>query len=103
MNKTGVKKMQTQTFERCWVLQTDVDYECYVCGIIIKKTPKRYLVVNTHREIIQYYKHVITDVEKLGDTTYHNENYWLNVEKEARALLDGTKSTLKGNSREGWA
>ena len=100
---TGETKMNTQTFERCWVLQTDVDNECYVCGIVIKRTPKRFLVVNTHRNIIQYYKHVITDVNSLGDNEYHNENFWLRVEKDARELLDGTKPLIKGNSTEGWA
>lgn len=99
----GKTKMKTQTFERCWVLQADVDNECYVCGILIKRTAKRYLVVNTHRDIIQYYKNVITDIKTLGDDSVHGEKFWLGVEKHARELLDGTKPLTQGNSTKGWA
>jgi len=43
---------------KVWVLQTDKDEECWVAGILIKKTKKRFLVKNLWRDITQYYKHI---------------------------------------------
>lgn len=43
--------------DKVWVLQTDKDDNCWVAGILIKKTAKRFLVRNELREITRYYAH----------------------------------------------
>ena len=43
--------------DKVWVLQTDKDDACWVAGILIKKTAKRFLVRNEIREITRYYAH----------------------------------------------
>ena len=43
---------------KVWVLQTDVDEECWVAGILIRKTAKRFLVKNLLRDITKFYKHI---------------------------------------------
>jgi hypothetical protein len=50
---------------KVWVLQTDVDEECWVAGILIRKTAKRFLVKNLLRDITKFYKHIRVREEKV--------------------------------------
>jgi hypothetical protein len=50
---------------KVWVLQTDVDEECWVAGILIRKTAKRFLVKNLLRDITKFYKHIRVRKEEI--------------------------------------
>tara|TARA_R110002126_G_scaffold137798_1_gene282182 strand:+ start:280 stop:450 length:171 start_codon:yes stop_codon:yes gene_type:complete len=50
---------------KVWVLQTDVDEECWVAGILIRKTAKRFLVKNLLRDITKFYKHIRVREEEI--------------------------------------
>lgn len=61
--ETGEHKMKTQTYEYtpCLLLQTDVDDECWVYGLVLKKTTKRYLAYNGASKTTKFYKHIKFD------------------------------------------
>ena len=64
--------------DKVWVHQIDgTNTDGWVCGILIKKTKKRFLVKNKLRNITQYYKHIKhidTPSEELED-----HGYWKKV------------------------
>jgi hypothetical protein len=74
--KIGMNK-QTFEYKPCIVLQGDVDDECWVIGVLLKRTAKRFYVYNAVREKAEYYKHV-----KFEKTD--NYPYWEEVIKEAK-------------------
>jgi len=59
MNKTQNNKNYEYT--PCTLLQTDCDYDCWVYGVVLKRTAKRYFVYNALRQTTQYCKHVKFD------------------------------------------
>ena len=62
-----MNQKQINKNDKVWVLQTDKDDECWVAGILIKKTKKRFLVKNLLRDITKYYKHIR---ERKEETSY---------------------------------
>lgn len=76
MNKTQNNKNYEYT--PCVLLQTDKDDDCWVYGVVLKRTAKRYLAYNGLRQITKYYKHINFD----DAHTYTGD--WEQMIKEAK-------------------